>query len=100
MQHTLTSTVPVKASEAGALDGFEVRCSCGFVGKSTVEVNARLDGDAHIEWARRTSTDDDERTADLPFLCRVCAYNENLLIDEYVQATTVQDCDFAEGHTA
>ena len=49
--------------------------------------------------ADTTSPDEDDRIADLPFLCRDCAYKEPLSSDEYVQATTVEDCDFAEAHS-
>lgn len=51
--HTLT-TAPITASTPGALDGFEVRCTCGFRATTSLsEREALRAGIAHAEWARR-----------------------------------------------
>jgi hypothetical protein len=51
--HSITVS-PKAASGPGALDGHEARCTCGFVaGTSLGEREARTQGWAHVEWARK-----------------------------------------------
>lgn len=52
-QHLITVT-PKTASEAGALGGFEARCTCGFAQATSLsEREARGLGAAHLAWARK-----------------------------------------------
>lgn len=51
--HTLSSAVAIAASGPGALDGHEVRCSCGFAARSSLRTLAVQDAHAHIAWAVR-----------------------------------------------
>lgn len=51
--HSLT-TAPLKASGRGDLDGFEVRCSCGFRATTSLsEREARKLGFDHAAWAKQ-----------------------------------------------
>jgi hypothetical protein len=53
--HVLGSVEPVKASQAGALDGFGFRCSCNdgrIAGSSSLESLARELRSGHAAWAR------------------------------------------------
>jgi hypothetical protein len=50
MAHSLT-TSPITASQAGALDGFQVQCSCGFHATTSLsEREARNQGVAHVAY--------------------------------------------------
>lgn len=50
--HNLTFA-PKLATEAGALDGHGVKCSCGFTAATSLsEREARKLGYAHVEWAK------------------------------------------------
>jgi hypothetical protein len=51
--HTIT-TAAITASEPGALDGFEAKCSCGFRATTSLsEREARRLGFDHADWAKR-----------------------------------------------
>ena len=51
--HNIT-TGPIKASQPGALDGFEARCSCGFRATTSLsEHEARNQGLDHADYMRR-----------------------------------------------
>lgn len=47
--YTVTVT-PVEANGPGALDGFEVRCTCTNVNRWSLENMAHQDADAHLRW--------------------------------------------------
>jgi hypothetical protein len=49
-QHILSQVVPVGPSGPGALAGFEVRCSCGYEMRSSLESCVRLDSQDHVAW--------------------------------------------------
>lgn len=52
-QHNL-ATRAFAATQRGALGGFECRCSCGFVARTSLsEREARNQGAAHVAWARK-----------------------------------------------
>jgi hypothetical protein len=54
MSHSITVS-PKPASEPGALDGFEARCTCGYHGASSLgERWAVKLGNEHVAWAVRT----------------------------------------------
>jgi hypothetical protein len=51
--HSITTSA-ITASERGALDGFEAKCSCGFRATTSLsEREAKSLGFAHTDWARR-----------------------------------------------
>ena len=51
--HSL-STFAITASERGALDGWKVKCSCGFHATTSLSENeARKMGFDHADWAKR-----------------------------------------------
>lgn len=50
---TLSLLVAVPASEAGALDGFECRCTCGLVLRSSLLAGLRADAATHLSWHER-----------------------------------------------
>lgn len=47
--HSSTITA-ASASEAGALDGFEIRCTCGLTFRTLFESSARREANAHEIW--------------------------------------------------
>lgn len=52
--HTI-KTGAIAASESGALDGFEARCSCGFRATTSLsEREALKQGVAHADYMQRT----------------------------------------------
>lgn len=53
-QHTQSAIVAVLASGPGALSGFESRCTCGLVLRSSLPVAAQNDVHAHAAWHART----------------------------------------------
>lgn len=54
LSHTIVSVQPVAASQAGALPGFQARCSCGFcVTTSLSEREARQQGQAHADYMEK-----------------------------------------------
>lgn len=52
MTHSTTIT-PKPASEKGALDGFQVTCTCGHVAGSSLDVLAKQHAAAHLRWHER-----------------------------------------------
>ena len=53
MAHSQSPLVAVPASGPGALAGFESRCSCGLVIRSSLESIARQDVWEHARWHAR-----------------------------------------------
>ena len=57
MNHSVSPSAPRAASTDfrghRGLDGFEVRCSCGFVATNTVRSNVEQDGRDHVAWSQR-----------------------------------------------
>lgn len=52
--HSLSPVTAAPASQAGALDGHEVRCSCGFVARTSLSAREALrQGCDHLDWAKR-----------------------------------------------
>jgi hypothetical protein len=49
MKHEISIT-PKAASERGALDGFQIRCTCGHVAGNSFRVGAQHDASAHRRW--------------------------------------------------
>lgn len=51
--HSLSPICPVEASGPGALAGFESRCTCGLVLRSSLREALRADRVAHAVWHER-----------------------------------------------
>lgn len=52
-QHTITVS-PTARIEAGALEGHEAHCTCGYTASSSLGRREALGiGHAHAEWARK-----------------------------------------------
>ena len=50
MQYTISAIEPVGPSEPGALSGFEARCSCGLVMRSSLLTIAQFDVRDHARY--------------------------------------------------
>lgn len=54
MSHTISTPIAVPASEAGALSGHEVRCSCGLTIRTSLSAaEAAFQGEKHLAWAEK-----------------------------------------------
>ena len=51
--HTTSPIEAVAASGTGAIAGFESRCTCGLVIRSSMESIIRQDVWEHVEWHRK-----------------------------------------------
>lgn len=53
MAAQLSPLAPIPASQAGAIAGYESRCTCGIVIRSSLRPLAEADASAHLAWHQK-----------------------------------------------
>jgi len=57
MNHAITPITPIAPSSAGALDGFEARCTCGLTMRSSLRTLLEQDVAEHAAYHARRDAD-------------------------------------------